>query len=309
MLSAYWKEISNGLPTQASYFKSWPLILYSYEGIIQSVFVFAFTLYNTSRHVKKAPWPKRGKSAAALKTRSLLHAMIGRWVRWALVSTAAAAGLPSVSNRSVITCSELSQWIGSPSRTIARDEQKKYLHLRLKEQGEYVPSTGRKFSSRIRPCVRIISLWKERHVLVSTHRFFSVTDQLWSVCMIDHIQFGKCLTDLFDGSSTLKAESVAKRRRLILEREISIWISYVHATDFLRRTLSRDQYMFIMILYHGTHRCLSQYHMFGFDLLGWLSREMKKNTTEKMNLQTYREQQRGVLLFPTRMCMYLKGTR
>ena len=127
--------------------------------------------------------------------------------------------------------------------------------------------------------------------------------------MIDHIQFGKCLADLFDGSSTLKAESVAKGRRIILEREISIQISYVHATDLLRRTLSRDQYMFIMILYHGAHRCLSQYHMVGFNLLGWHSREMKAKTTKKMNLQVYREQQKGVLLSPIRMCMCLKGTR
>jgi hypothetical protein len=76
-------------------------------------------LYNASRHVRNAPWPNRGRSATALNTKSLLHAIIGRWSP-TLEEFDVIFGFPCVKRKSVIICNDVSQWIGSPRSTTAK---------------------------------------------------------------------------------------------------------------------------------------------------------------------------------------------
>ncbi len=78
------------------------------------------TLYNASRHKRKAPCPNRGKSATALNTKSLLHAIMGIWVS-IFEQVDDIFGSPCVKRISVIICNDVSQLIGSPKSTIAKN--------------------------------------------------------------------------------------------------------------------------------------------------------------------------------------------
>ena len=118
------------------------------------------TLYRASRQVRNAPWPKRGRSAAALKTRSRLQAMMGMCSWPSFVSVGMTPGWPFVRRRSVITCNERSHCTGSPSRTIARRMNGRWMKW-SEGRMDYLPSIGRKFSSRTRPSVLIISPWNQ----------------------------------------------------------------------------------------------------------------------------------------------------
>jgi hypothetical protein len=117
------------------------------------------TLYNASRHVKKAPWPKRGKSATALKTKSLLHAIIGIWVA-ILEEFGVTFGFPWVKRISVIICNDVSQWMGSPKSTIAINNQLLFFLIQKTSKKKNLPSIVRKSLLCTSPCVLINSLYE-----------------------------------------------------------------------------------------------------------------------------------------------------
>jgi hypothetical protein len=115
------------------------------------------TLYNASRHVRNAPWPNRGRSATALNTKSLLHAIIGRWSP-TLEEFDVIFGFPWVKRKSVIICNDVSQWIGSPRSTTAKIINDYMNNI----ERMYWPSIGRKSLLWARPCVLINSLYQNK---------------------------------------------------------------------------------------------------------------------------------------------------
>lgn len=99
---------------------------------MSTVNVFGFTLYSASKQTRNAPCPNRGIHASAMKTKSMLHAIIGSCLTEAK-DWGAFVGFPSVIRRSINSCRLDSHRFGSPIIKIAEKNGKcKYSnHIKL----------------------------------------------------------------------------------------------------------------------------------------------------------------------------------
>lgn len=82
-----------------------------------------YTLYKASRHTKKAPCPNLGIHASAMKTRSILQAIIGSCLTFDSAD-GAFVGFPSVIRRSIRSWRFDSHLFGSPINRIAENIQR-----------------------------------------------------------------------------------------------------------------------------------------------------------------------------------------